>query len=114
MCRSGRACPPLKVFRTLSSYGRSVPPRHESARHPILGSVEEVNVGSYAKSFFVGEREFELYAKHDEQGELAGYELICVLTGRKINDGLLLDEPDQADVEALVHERSATVVVDID
>jgi hypothetical protein len=84
------------------------------ARRPTLGSVEEVNVGSYAKSFFVGGREFEFYAEHDERGDVAGYELICVLTGRKVNDGLLLDEPEQADVEALVHERSATVVVDID
>jgi hypothetical protein len=57
-------------------------------------------VGSYAKSFFVGGREFELYAEHGEQGEVIGYELICVLSGRKVNDGLLLDEPEQADVEA--------------
>jgi hypothetical protein len=72
-----------------------------------------VKVGSYIRSFFVG-REFELYAEHDEQGDVVGYELICALTGRKVNDGLLLDEPEQADVEALVHERSATVVVDMD
>jgi hypothetical protein len=73
-----------------------------------------VKAGSYFKSFFVGEREFELYAEHGERGEVVGYELICVLNGRKVNDGLLLDEPEQADVEALVSERSATVVVDMD
>jgi hypothetical protein len=83
------------------------------ATHLTLGSVEEVRVGSYVRSFFVG-REFELYVECDEQGDVVGYELICVLSGRKVNDGLLPEEPEQADVEALVHERSATVVVDID
>ncbi|MBA3736524.1 MAG: hypothetical protein H0W90_15250 [Actinobacteria bacterium] len=64
-------------------------------------------MGSFVRSFFVG-REFELYAHLGEHGEVVGYELICVVTGRKVNDGLLADAPDQADVEALVHERNAT------
>ena len=70
-------------------------------------------MGSYVKSFFVG-GEFELYAERDDDGELAGYELICVRTGRKVNDGLLQVEPAPGDVKALVRERSATLIVDID
>lgn len=60
-------------------------------------------MGTYEKSFIVDGEEYELYRHDDDDGEV-GYQLVTQ-QGELVNEGLLLDEPDQAAVVALVRER---------
>lgn len=59
-------------------------------------------MGTYEKSFIVDGEEYELY-RHEDDGEV-GFQLVTH-QGELVNDGLLLDEPDEAAVAALVRER---------
>jgi len=61
-------------------------------------------MGTYEKSFVVDDEEYELY-RHWNDGRIA-FQLVSY-RGQLVPDGLLTDEPDQAEVEALVRQQQA-------